>query len=91
MDRDADVEVAEEYELMGRRGVGAARIVFWEEVPEAAVLGKVDGGTAVFNTIMVSERLTSASNPLGMARAALEIAVRYADRRQAFGGGMKQL
>jgi len=34
---------------------------------------------------MVPERLTSAGGSLGMARAALEVAVRYSDRRKAFG------
>jgi acyl-CoA dehydrogenase len=35
--------------------------------------------------MMVPERLTSAGGSLGMARAALEVAVRYSDRRKAFG------
>ena len=35
--------------------------------------------------MMVPERLTSAGGSLGMARAALEVAARYSDRRKAFG------
>jgi alkylation response protein AidB-like acyl-CoA dehydrogenase len=34
---------------------------------------------------MVPERLTSASGAVGMGRAAMEIAIRYADKREAFG------
>jgi acyl-CoA dehydrogenase len=35
--------------------------------------------------MMVPERLTSAGGAIGMGRAAIEIAARYADRRHAFG------
>ncbi len=35
--------------------------------------------------MMIPERLTSAGGAVGMGRAALEIAARYADRRYAFG------
>jgi acyl-CoA dehydrogenase len=39
----------------------------------------------VFNQMMIPERMTSAVGGIGGARAALEIAARYADRRKAFG------
>src|SRR5512136_2855156 len=35
--------------------------------------------------MMIPERMTSAAGALGLARAALEISARYADRRKAFG------
>jgi alkylation response protein AidB-like acyl-CoA dehydrogenase len=35
--------------------------------------------------MMIPERLTTAAASVGMARAALEIAARYSDRRKAFG------
>ncbi len=35
--------------------------------------------------MMIPERMTSAAGALGLARAALEIAARFADRRKAFG------
>ncbi len=35
--------------------------------------------------MMIPERMTSAAGALGAARAALEIAARYSDRRKAFG------
>jgi len=38
-----------------------------------------------FYQMMIPERMTSAAGALGMARAALEIAARYADQRKAFG------
>ncbi|MHA1245750.1 MAG: acyl-CoA dehydrogenase family protein [Candidatus Thorarchaeota archaeon] len=86
VDRDAGVRVEEEYELLGCRGMGAARIVLKDvEVPEENLVGELNGGTDVFNAMMVSERLTSAAGAIGMGQAALDIAVRYADKREAFG------
>ncbi|MHA2352273.1 MAG: acyl-CoA dehydrogenase family protein [Candidatus Thorarchaeota archaeon] len=91
IERDMGVKVEEEYELMGCRGMGAARIVMKDvEVPESNLVGKLDDGNSVFNAMMVPERLTSAAGPIGMGRAAIEIAVRYADKREAFGRAIKK-
>ena len=91
VDRDMGVKVEEEYELMGCRGMGAARIVMKNlEVPETNLVGQLDDGNAVFNAMMVPERLTSAAGPIGMGRACMEIAVRYADKREAFGRAIKR-
>jgi alkylation response protein AidB-like acyl-CoA dehydrogenase len=40
--------------------------------------------------MMVPERMTTAGGALGLARAALEIAVRYSDRRKAFGQKIRE-
>ncbi len=86
VERDRGVQVEYLYGLMGTRGGGTARISFpGIEIPEDHLVGELHGGAAVFNRMMVPERMTSASGCLGPARAALEIAVRYADRRKAFG------
>ncbi len=91
VDRDSGVQVEEEYELLGCRGMGAARIVFKNiEVPGSHLLGKFNGGNDVFNAMMVPERLTSAAGPIGMGRAALEIAVRYSNLREAFGRSIRK-
>ena len=91
VERDMGVKVEEEYELMGCRGMGAARIVMKDiEVPESNLVGKLDDGNAVFNAMMVPERLTSAAGPIGMGRACIELAVRYADKREAFGRAIKR-
>jgi acyl-CoA dehydrogenase len=90
VDRDMGVKVEEEYELMGCRGMGAARIVMKDvEVPESNLVGTLNDGNAIFNTMMVPERLTSAAGPIGMGRVSLEIAVRYADKREAFGRSIR--
>ena len=86
VDRDMGVEVDEHYSLMGCRGMGAARIVLKDvEIPKQNLVGQLDGATEIFNAMMVPERLTSAAGAIGLGRAALELAVRYAARREAFG------
>ncbi|MEW6349934.1 MAG: acyl-CoA dehydrogenase family protein [Thermodesulfobacteriota bacterium] len=86
VERDMGVEVKYVYGLMGTRGGGAGRIVFRDtKVPaENLVLGDARGAE-VFNQMMIPERMTSAAGALGIARASLEIALRYSDKRKAFG------
>ncbi|BAT71195.1 acyl-CoA dehydrogenase [Thermosulfidibacter takaii ABI70S6] len=89
VDRCPEVEVKYQYGLMGTRGGGTGRIYFNNvKVPVENVLGGEAGincGAKVFYQMMIPERMTSAAGALGMARAALEIAAKYADRRKAFG------
>ena len=89
VERGPGVEVSHVYGLMGTRGGGTGRITFKNvRVPIDNVLGGevgIGNGTAVFNQMMIPERMTSAGGAIGMARAALDVAVRYADRRKAFG------
>jgi alkylation response protein AidB-like acyl-CoA dehydrogenase len=71
---------------MGCRGGGTARLVFKDvEVPKANVIGRVNGAYDVFNTMMIPERLGTASMTIGAARPALEVATSYTSRRKAFG------
>ncbi len=86
VERDSGVKVEEEYELMGCRGMGAARILMKNtEIPDSNLVGELNGGNDVFNAMMVPERLTSAAGCIGMGQIAMEIAARYADKREAFG------
>jgi len=86
VERGEGVEVHHVYGLMGTRGGGTGRLYFREAyVPEGNLIGGLNGGAAVFYQMMIPERMTSAAGALGMARAALEIAARYADQRKAFG------
>ena len=89
VERGPGVDVHHVYGLMGTRGGGTGRLVFKDAaVPLANVLGGEAGigrGADVFHRMMIPERLTSAGGAVGMGRAALEIAARYADRRHAFG------
>ena len=86
VDRDMGVEVDEHYSLLGCRGMGAARIILKDvEVPNQNLIGQIHAASPIFNAMMVPERLTSAAGAIGLGRAALEIAIRYAARREAFG------
>lgn len=86
VDRGPGVKVEYLYGLMGCRGGGAGRLVFKDvEVPAENIVGELNGAYAVFNTMMIPERLGTAAMTIGAARPALEIASRYTTRRKAFG------
>ncbi|MFZ5857168.1 MAG: acyl-CoA dehydrogenase family protein [Chloroflexota bacterium] len=86
VERGAGVEVQHVYGLLGTRGGGTGRVYFRDvRVPAENLLGQEHGAYDIFNQMMIPERMTSAGGALGLARAALEIAARYADRRKAFG------
>jgi alkylation response protein AidB-like acyl-CoA dehydrogenase len=85
IERGPGVKTEYQYGLMGTRGGGTGRLVFRDvEVPLDNLIGDLHGGAAVFNQMMIPERLTTAGASLG-ARAALELAARYSDKRRAFG------
>jgi hypothetical protein len=84
VERDMGVEVKHVYGLMGCRGAGTGRLLFRDvPVPEENLLGKENEGAKVFYKLMVPERLLGAG--VGGARAILELAARYANKRKAFG------
>lgn len=86
VDRGPGVKVKHLYGLMGCRGGGTGRVVFTDvEVPKENVVGRVDDGAAVFDTMMIPERLGTAAMTIGPAAAALEVAGGYTTRRKAFG------
>ncbi|MFH1059830.1 MAG: acyl-CoA dehydrogenase family protein [Pseudomonadota bacterium] len=86
VDRGPGVDTKYLYGLMGCRGGGAGRVVFKDvKVPKANVVGRVNGAVAVFNTMMIPERLGTAAMTIGAARPALDIATGYTTRRKAFG------
>ncbi|MCF8085767.1 MAG: acyl-CoA/acyl-ACP dehydrogenase [Desulfohalobiaceae bacterium] len=86
VDRGPGVETQYRYGLMGCRGGGTARLSFREvKVPRENVVGEVNGAYPVFNTMMIPERLGTATMTIGAARPALEIATDYTAKRKAFG------
>lgn len=90
VDRGPGVEVKHLYGLMGTRGGGAGRVVFSEaRVPVTNLVGRENGAAEIFYQMMIPERMTSAAGALGMARAALEVAVDYSSKRKAFGRKIK--
>jgi len=86
VDRGPGVDTRYLYGLMGCRGGGAGRIVFKDvKVPRENVIGEVNGAYAVFNTMMIPERLGTAAMTIGAARPALDVATSYTTKRKAFG------
>lgn len=86
VEREMGVEIGEVYNLLGFKGMGTARILFKNvEVPDEYRIGEINGGAAIFNQMMIPERLTSAAGAIGTARAAIEIAIKYSTKRKAFG------
>ena len=78
------------YGLMGCRGGGTGRLVFRNvKVPKENLVGDLHGGALCFNQMMIPERLTSAAGCLGVW-GALDLAVRYSNRRKAFGKQIRQ-
>jgi alkylation response protein AidB-like acyl-CoA dehydrogenase len=91
VDKGPGVHVEYLYGLMGSRGGGAARIVFRNaRVPKENVVGQVNNAYAVFNTMMIPERLGTAAMTIGAARPALDVATGYTTRRKAFGKTINQ-
>jgi alkylation response protein AidB-like acyl-CoA dehydrogenase len=86
IDRGPGVEVKYLYGLMGTRGGGTGRVVFRDvEVPKSNLVGELHGGAQVFHTMMVPERLCSAAPITGQMKGCLDVAMKYASRRKAFG------
>jgi alkylation response protein AidB-like acyl-CoA dehydrogenase len=91
VEREMGVEVKYLYGLMGTRGGGTGRILLQDvRVPAANLLWGEDRGKEIFYQMMVPERMTTAAGALGLARAALEIALRYSDKRKAFDQPIRQ-
>lgn len=85
VDKGPGVETEYLYGLMGCRGGGTGRLVFRDvKVPKENLIGELHGGAICFNRMMIPERMTSAAGCLG-TWGALDLAVRYSDRRRAFG------
>ena len=91
VERGQGVEVQHVYGLMGTRGGGTGRVYFRDaRVPAENLVGRENAAGDIFNQMMIPERMTSAAGALGLARAAIEIAARYADRRRAFGQKIRE-
>lgn len=91
VERSPQVEAQHVYGLMGTRGGGTGRVYFREaRVPAENLIGRENGAGEIFNQMMIPERMTSAAGALGLARAAIEIAARYADQRRAFGQKIRE-
>ncbi len=86
VERNYGIQVKHVYGLMGSRGGGTGRLLFDNvEVPEENLVGELNTGEAIFNQMMIPERMTSAAGSIGAAQAGIEVAAKYSTRRKAFG------
>lgn len=73
-------------EKMGQKASDTAQILFEDcRIPADALVGEVGQGYRIALSNLEAGRIGIAAQCLGMARAALEAAVRYAQDREAFG------
>ena len=78
--------VRDGYASVSHRGYKNQILEFDEcRLPDAAVLGEVDGGFAVMNEWLYGTRLTVAAMAVGRARRCFDYAVDYAAQRRQFG------
>ncbi len=90
VERGPGVTVEYLYGLLGTRGGGTGRLLFrGARVPAENLVGRVNGAAEIFYRMMIPERLTTAAGSLGLARAAFDVAARYATKRKAFGRRIK--
>jgi len=90
VEKGPGVESEYQYGLLGTRGGGTGRLVFRNvRVPKENLIGELHSGALIFNQMMIPERLTSAAASLGV-RAALEVAVKYSQKRYAFGQAIRR-
>ncbi|MEL6746356.1 MAG: acyl-CoA dehydrogenase family protein [Pseudomonadota bacterium] len=79
-------EVREGYASVSHRGYKNYILYFDNcRLPDAQVLGEVDGGFAVMNDWLYATRLTVAAFSVGRARRCFDYALHYAAERKQFG------
>jgi isovaleryl-CoA dehydrogenase len=78
--------VAQKLDKLGMRGSPTGELVFSDcEVPAENVLGEAGRGVGVLMSGLDYERVVLAAGPLGIAQAALDLALPYARERRQFG------
>jgi acyl-CoA dehydrogenase len=84
-ERKHGVQVVEQFNLMGWRGMGASHLLFKDvAVPQENRVGQEGQGFEILMYLLQTERLMEAATALGSARECLKIAIRYSDAREQF-------
>ncbi len=79
-------EIAPGYESVSHRGYKNCILRFEDcRLPDAQVLGDVDGGFAVMNEWLYATRITVATMSVGRARRVFDMALAHAAEREQFG------
>lgn len=78
--------IGQKIDKMGMRGSPTSELVFTDcEVPEANVMGPLDGGVAVLMSGLDYERTVLAGIQLGIMQACLDVVLPYLREREQFG------
>jgi alkylation response protein AidB-like acyl-CoA dehydrogenase len=87
----AGVTIQKPEKKMGVRGSPTQQIIFEDvRVPESNLLGEPGGGLSQVMATLDSGRITIGALSVGLAQAAFEAAMRYAQQREAFGKSIAQ-
>lgn len=79
-------EIASEDDKMGIRGARTAEVVFKDcRVPKANIIGEIGGGYRLALDVVDRGRIGIAAMSVGIAQAALDLAIKYAKEREVFG------
>jgi isovaleryl-CoA dehydrogenase len=78
--------IAQKLDKLGMRGSHTGELVFQDcEVPEANILGQLNGGVKVLMSGLDYERAVLAGGPLGIMQAVMDVVVPYVHERKQFG------
>lgn len=78
--------VAQKLDKLGMRGSHTGELVFQDcEVPEANILGELNGGVKVLMSGLDYERAVLAAGPLGIMQAVMDVVIPYIHERKQFG------
>jgi isovaleryl-CoA dehydrogenase len=84
-------KVGKKLKKMGMRASPTGELIFENcEVPEENLVGKLNGSLASMIKNLDIERITIAGISLGIARASIEVATKYATERKQFGTPISQ-
>ncbi len=82
----AGFSVAQKLDKLGMRGSHTGELVFEDcKVPEANILGKLNGGVRVLMSGLDYERAVLAGGPLGIMQAVMDVVIPYVHDRKQFG------
>ncbi len=78
--------IAQKLDKLGMRGSETGELVFEDcEVPEANIMGPLNGGAGVLMSGLDYERAVLAAGPIGIMQAAMDVVLPYVHDRKQFG------
>jgi isovaleryl-CoA dehydrogenase len=79
-------KTAQKLDKLGMRGSNTCELVFEDcDIPEANILGQVNGGSRVLMKGLDTERCVLSGGPIGIMQAAMDVVLPYLHQRKQFG------